>query len=83
MQMQSDLSAIEVQRYENAEATALGASYLAGLAVGFFESREALRALSGGVTRFTPEMDAETRAERLDGWHRAVEACRTFTKGGA
>ena len=83
MQMQSDLSAIEVQRYENAEATALGASYLAGLAVGFFESREALRALSGGVTRFTPEMDAETRAERLDGWHRAVEACRTFTMGGA
>lgn len=82
MQMQSDLSAIEVQRFANAEATALGAAFLAGLAVGFFESREALRKLVGGATRFLPEMDDATRRASLNGWHRAVTACRAFTKGG-
>ena len=81
MQMQSDISNVEVQRESNAEATALGAAYLAGLAVGFFESRAVLRTLSGGVTRFLPQMDGATRTELLDGWHRAVTACRTFTKG--
>ena len=48
---------------------------------GFFESREALCALGGGVTKFFPEMDAREREASLDGWHRAVRACRSFTGG--
>ncbi len=78
MQMQSDFSALTVSRSQNPEATALGAAYLAGLAVGFFKDRDELKALSVGGTRFTPQMDAETRQKCLDGWHRAIRACRAF-----
>ncbi len=78
MQMQSDFSALTVSRSHNPEATALGAAYLAGLAVGFFKDRDELRALCVGGEAFTPKMDPETRKASLDGWHRAVRACRAF-----
>lgn len=80
MQMQSDISNIGVKLSANAEATALGAAYLAGLAVGFFKDRDELRAMSCAGDIFTPAMSEETRAERLDGWHRAIDACRAFSK---
>ena len=80
MQMQSDFSNIEVRCPENPEATALGAAYLAGLAVGFFESRGAIKAsLSSGKT-YIPKIDAEARRKALDGWRRAVKACRAFSE---
>ena len=78
MQMQSDLSGIEVLRSANPEATAAGAAYLAGLAVGFFESRAELKSKLGGGTVYTPTIDEKTRAQRLCGWHRAVRACLAF-----
>ena len=80
MQMQSDLSAIEVSRSANAEATAAGAAYLAGLAVGFFKDREELKNKTGVARLFTPEMSLEERSAALDGWRRAVKACRAFTE---
>ena len=80
MQMQSDISNIEVNRSANAEATALGAAYLAGLAVGFFKDRAELKAMSDAGDIFTPQMSEDTRAEKLDGWHRAIDACRAFSK---
>jgi glycerol kinase len=80
MQMQSDLSAIPVMRAENAEATALGAAFLAGLAVGFYESRAALPIQKNGTGIFTPAIDEDERAKKKNGWQRAVRACRAFTE---
>ena len=83
MQMQSDLLGIEVQRSANPEATAAGAAYLAGLAVGFYHDREELKANVGAGRIFTPAVDEKERQQRLDGWHRAVKACRAFAEGEA
>ncbi len=79
MQLQSDISGIEVVRAANAEATALGAAYLAGLAVGFFESREAIGD-SGDRGAFVPSIGEDERRRRIGEWHRAVRACRSFTE---
>ena len=78
MQMQSDISGISVSRSANAEATAAGAAFLAGLAVGFFKSREEIGDLLGHGGSFTPAIGAEERATRLRGWQKALAACRTF-----
>ncbi len=75
---QSDISGIPVERSENTEATALGAAFLAGLSVGFFADREELTSKLRGGTTFTPTMAPEEREQLLDGWHRAVRACRAF-----
>ncbi len=80
MQMQSDLSGISVLRSANPEATAAGAAFLAGLAVGFFASREELKRLVSVGTRFEPQMNADARVKALRGWHRAVKACRVFSE---
>ena len=80
MQMQSDFSGVEVYRSENTEATAAGAAYLAGLAVGFFESREELKTKVGVNRIFKPQADDESRKKALDGWHRAIRACRAFSE---
>ncbi len=78
MQFQSDISNLPVHRPATAEATAWGAAALAGLAVGFFESpAETLCGSEGGMT-YTPAMGEAHRARLLEGWHRAVNACRAF-----
>ena len=80
MQMQSDISSIPVLRAENAEATALGAAFLAGLAVGFFESRDTLPVKANETVSFHPQIDASLRQKKKNGWQRAVRACRAFTE---
>ena len=80
MQMQSDISKVRVLRSSNTEATALGAAFLAGLAVGFFESREQLSSLIASAAEFNPNISENERQARLDGWHRAVAACQAFSK---
>lgn len=80
MQMQSDVSGIKVVRFENPEATAAGAACLAALGVGFFASREELVGRLGRETVYEPTLSLEKRAEKLDGWRRAVKACRAFTE---
>ena len=78
MQFQSDISDLPVLRPATAEATAWGAAALAGLAVGFFETpAETLCGGEGGMT-YTPAMSEIDRARLLEGWHRAVNACRMF-----
>ncbi len=81
MQMQSDFSTITVQTSLNPEATAAGAAFLAGLAVGFYSSREELKALVATKKRFEPAISDSERKLRLDGWHRALVACRKFSEG--
>jgi glycerol kinase len=44
--------------------------------VGFYKSREEISSLLAGGATFTPEMTPDRRFELLDGWHRAVKACR-------
>ena len=79
MQFQSDISGIPVTRPATAEATALGAAFLAGLGVGFYENRDAVRALlADGGEVFAPRMQADCRTRLMDGWSRAVKACRSF-----
>lgn len=82
MQMQSDFSALTVEISSNPEATAQGTAFLAGLAVGFFADRAELKRLVSVKKSFEPRMSAEERATRLDGWHRAVAACRMFSEKG-
>jgi len=79
MQMQSDISGIEVLRFDGAEATAAGVAFLAGLAVGFFQSREELLHLVRVDKTFCPAISTEEREASLKGWHRAVRASRAFT----
>lgn len=78
MQLQSDISGISVQRSASAEATALGAAFLAGLAVGFFKNREELKEKVAAGKIFESSIDFEKRNELLKGWHRAVKSAKTF-----
>lgn len=75
MQFQSDISDIDIVRGKSIESTSLGAAYLAGLAVGYYESTDDIIENKEIDRVFSPKMEAEERAERLNGWHRAVGAC--------
>ena len=72
MQFQSDILGIPVERCELDETTALGAAYLAGLAVGFWESRDELISMRSVAERFEPKMDEARREELIAGWKQAV-----------
>ncbi|RFP10824.1 MULTISPECIES: glycerol kinase GlpK [unclassified Duganella] len=76
MQFQADLLGVPVVRPKVTETTALGAAYLAGLAVGFWETQEEIAAQWSCERRFEPTMSAERRAELLAQWGRAVERSR-------
>ncbi|MDE2452119.1 MAG: glycerol kinase GlpK [Burkholderiales bacterium] len=72
MQFQADLLGIPVVRPRVAETTALGAAYLAGLAVGVWPDREALAALWRAERRFEPGTSREQAAARMAAWEHAV-----------
>ena len=76
MQFQADMVNVSVIRPKVAETTALGAAYAAGLAVGFWQNIDELRANWGKDKEWTPEMDAEKRESLYKGWKKAVT--RTF-----
>ena len=80
MQMQSDISGIDVLRSANHEATAAGAAYLAGLAVGFWKSREELKSMAATDKLFICECTAADRENALKGWKKAIKACRAFSE---
>ena len=73
MQFQSDLIAADVYRPRCIETTALGAAYLAGLAVGYWTSLDDVRNNWAVDKIFTPELDEEKRRKLLHGWHKAVK----------
>ncbi|GCE45554.1 glycerol kinase [Thermosporothrix hazakensis] len=73
MQFQADILGVPVQRPKVAETTALGAAYLAGLAVGFWSSKQEVAAQWAIDRTFEPQMSAERREELYSGWKRAVE----------
>jgi glycerol kinase len=79
MQFQADLLGVPVIRPEVLETTALGAAYLAGLAVGFWKDGEEIRENWRVARRFEPAMSRERAAELRAGWEKAV----TRAKGWA
>ena len=81
MQFQADILDRSVLRPVVRETTALGAAYLAGLAVGVWRDREELRGLWKRDAEFQPEMDPARRETLLQGWHRAVERSRGWAQG--
>jgi glycerol kinase len=76
MQFQADVLGVPVLRPQVTETTALGAAYLAGLAVGFWGSPDELRAGREHDTRFEPKMSRHEAAARRARWHKAVERSR-------
>ena len=77
MQFQADMIRAEVRRPVCIETTAMGAAYLAGLAVGYWNSQEDVKSNWQVSGSFVPQMDAKLAQEKLDGWHAAVRMLRT------
>lgn len=78
MQFQSDILNIPVERPNVNETTALGAAYLAGLAVGYWNSADELANHENTERVFQPVMAEEERTELYAGWQRAVKAAMVF-----
>jgi glycerol kinase len=72
MRFQADILGIPVIRPKVAETTALGAAYVAGLAVGFWDDLEQLRGMWQEDARFEPQMPVAEREQRLGVWKKAV-----------
>lgn len=72
MQFQADILGCEVHRPMIRETTALGAAYLAGLAVGVWKDQEEIRRLWNCDVTFRSKMEEEEREKLLRGWHKAV-----------
>ena len=78
MQFQSDILDVPVERTKVNEATALGAAYLAGLAVGYYEDVEQIKQKTEIEKTFESNMDNEQREKLYSGWVSAVEATQKF-----
>ncbi|WP_318504207.1 glycerol kinase GlpK [Photobacterium leiognathi] len=76
MQFQADILATEVHRPVVTEVTALGAAYLAGLAIGFWQSIDELQHKAQLDRQFIPCQDEAKRQRRYRGWQRAVECAK-------
>lgn len=74
MQFQADVSDTEIVRCKSIESTSLGAAYLAGLAVGYYDSTDDIIENKEVDRVFRPEMDEAKRAALLKGWHKSVKA---------
>ena len=80
MQTQADIINAPVNRPQCVETTAMGAAYLAGLAVGYWKTQEEV--LENWVTdkTFVPSLDESVRTEKIDGWNRAVKYAYGWAK---
>jgi glycerol kinase len=72
MQFQADILGVQVDRPEIIETTALGAAYLAGLAVGYWKDKQDVCSNWALSKSFVSNMEEDRRAELLKGWHKAV-----------
>lgn len=80
MERQADIIQVPVVRPDCVESTALGAAYLAGLAVGFFESMEALEQTGDKDKIFKPQMEALECQKAVAQWHKAVKRSLDWAK---
>ena len=81
MQFQADILGIPVERSAVRDTTALGAGYLAGMGVGFWENPDDIAALWRADRRFEPRMSDNQRASLYADWHRAVERASGWARG--
>ncbi len=81
MQFQADLLGVPVRRPRVTESTALGAGFLAGLAVGYWDSTDAAANAWSLDQEFTPGMGAEERGQRCRRWREAVERAKGWERG--
>jgi glycerol kinase len=80
LQLQADLLGVPVERPVVGETTALGAAYLAGLAVGYWDGMGDIASNWKLDRRFEPSMSSDRRDAMLHGWHRAVERSRDWVE---
>lgn len=80
MQFQADILQTPIKRAAMEETTALGAAFLAGLAVDFWEDQDELRKLSRIGDQFDPQMDPQEAADLYRGWQRAITAAQFYGK---
>ena len=80
MQFQSDLIGSEVVRTRCIETTALGAAYLAGLAVGYWQSLDDVKNNWSVDRVFTSTLEEEKRIKLLNGWHKAVKCALLWSE---
>ena len=78
MQFQSDLLGVQVDRPQIDETTALGAAYLAGLAVGFWKDKQEIADNWKIERAYEAQMSEEERSGLYDGWKKAVQAAMVF-----
>lgn len=78
LQIQSNLTSSKVNRPKLVETTALGAAYMAGLAVGFWKDFDEIERVREVDRIFVPTIDGETKDAMLKGWHKAVERSRDW-----
>jgi glycerol kinase len=81
MQMQADVLQRPVVRSATAETTALGAAYLAGLAVGFWRDEAEIGAIWRNGGTFEPRMPVAQRDDLVAGWRRAVDRAKGWANG--
>ena len=81
MQFQADILEVPVNCPETIETTALGAAYLAGLAVGFWDSKETIAKKWRSQRLYLPNMNHMKAQELYDGWQKAVQACMSYSVG--
>ena len=80
MQFQADLLGMQIVRPESVESTALGAAFLAGLAVGYWKDKEEIRAILQTSQVFESRMENAVRANLLKGWKRAVRCALVWAE---
>ncbi len=80
MQTQADIIAAPVNRPQCVETTAMGAAYLAGLAVGYWADKEDVVQNWAIDRTFTPEITEAQRTARVNGWNRAVKCSYGWAK---
>lgn len=80
MQFQADILGVQVERPEIIETTALGAAYLAGLAVGYWKDKEDIRSNWALSRSFISNMEVEKRKKLLRGWHKAIDKSRNWVE---
>jgi glycerol kinase len=78
MQFQSDIVNVTIDRPQVIETTALGAAYLAGLAVGYWTSQQELKDNWAISKSFNPSMQDKKKAQLLEGWHKAINRSRNW-----
>jgi glycerol kinase len=80
MQMQADFAGIPVLRARMGEITALGAAYLAGLAVGFWRNEDEIDTQWIADRTFTPSLNDNERTAKIEAWRRAVERAKGWAQ---